>query len=293
MFEAIILTAVLGAAFGLILAFAGKYLYKETDPRVSAVSALLPGANCGACGYPGCAAMAEHIVSGKADRTACAVADANTQKQIAAIINQKISETEPVYAKLAVLSCNGCAGNIPQSAVYHGPADCRMAIKLLAAPGKCSYGCYGFGSCVQACPFGAITIGAHGLPQINTGKCTGCGMCVKTCPQHVLKLTPRDSALRLLCSNHDNAKTAMAACKASCIGCGLCVRTCPNGAITLKDNLPAIDYTKCTSCGLCTQKCPRGCLVLAAPPENSMPINALPQNKGCAACPLAESCGIK
>lgn len=292
MFEAVILTAVLGAVFGLVLAVASRRLHIEADPRLEAISALLPNANCGACGYPGCGALAEAILSGKADENTCAVANAEAKNKIAAILNPQAKHTAVAEAKLAALACNGCAGNTSANYNYNGARDCRLAAKLLAAPGKCNYGCLGFGTCAQACPFNAISIGPSGLPQINPALCTGCGVCVKSCPQQVLHLVPRSSVLRLTCSNRDFGKEAMTACKLSCIGCGLCARACPNGAITMENNLPKIDYAKCTGCGLCSQKCPRGCLSIVAQPDGSA-AQAPIKNKGCAACPLAENCGIK
>lgn len=291
MFDAIILTAVLGALFGLVLAVASRRLHIETDLRIAAITALLPGANCGACGFPGCSALAEAIAAGTAKTNACAVADAAAKNKIAAIMNHD-GEEEASGPQMAALACNGCAGNVTIKYSYNGPRDCRLAASLLAAPGKCNYACLGLGTCAQNCPFNAISPGANGLPVIDTSKCTGCGLCTQNCPQGVLHLVPRSSTLRLLCSNRANAKEAMAACKASCIGCGLCARTCPNNAIIMEGNLPKIDYAKCTGCGLCAQKCPRGCLVLVTAPQGEAP-EARSKTKGCAACPLAESCGVK
>lgn len=292
MFETIILVAALGALFGLVLAFASNRLHVEPDPLAENINELLPGANCGACGYPGCSALAEAIAGGKAGHNSCAVADANAKNKIAALLGAE-PETDGAEPQTAVLQCNGCPGNNAHDYDYKGVHDCRMAARLLNAPGKCSSGCLGFGTCAEACPFNAIAIGANGLPQIDPAKCTGCGICVASCPQKVLRLLPRNAKVRLVCSNTDSGSAAMKACQSSCIGCGICARTCPNHAVTMADNLPQIDYAKCTGCGLCSQKCPRGCLIKINPPTGGVPVNMPPQSKGCAHCPLAESCGIK
>lgn len=290
MWEAIALTAVLGGAFGAVLAYAGKHLHINTDPRIDEINALLPGANCGACGYAGCAVLAENIVSGAAAPDACAVATAQAKEKIAAIAGTATAETkEPL---LAMLACNGCSH--PKHFVYAGISDCRTAAALLKTPGTCTEGCLGLGTCVQKCPFGALSINAGGICEVDASKCTGCGICTKECPQMLLHLVPRRSSLYLKCSNTSSGKKALSECRTSCIGCGVCMRVCPQGAITMDGTLPVIDYAKCNGCGICAQKCPRQALKSIVPPD----CPAAPEIKrqtpsGCAACPFAKGCGLQ
>ena len=54
----------ISAVLGFLLAVASKYLAVEEDPRVGEVTSMLPGANCGGCGFAGCSGMADSLVNG-------------------------------------------------------------------------------------------------------------------------------------------------------------------------------------------------------------------------------------
>ncbi|MDE5714638.1 MAG: RnfABCDGE type electron transport complex subunit B [Anaeroplasmataceae bacterium] len=64
---AVAILAGLGLVFGFGLAIAAKVLYVKVDTRIEDITGILPNANCGACGYPGCAGFAEAIVSQTAE----------------------------------------------------------------------------------------------------------------------------------------------------------------------------------------------------------------------------------
>ena len=298
--EAIALVSLLGGGFGTILAVAGRKLAVETDPRIEAITNNLPGANCGCCGYPGCSGLAEAIVAGKADASPCPACTPDAKRQIAGIMGlAEEGELDSGLRKVARLACNGCKQTRPNLFDYHGVKNCHLVAKYFGGPGKCNFGCLGFGACADACPFHAIQIGSNGLPVINYDQCVGCGICVKQCPQMVLHLTDANIGILLQCNNREKGKAAMSVCSASCISCGACVRVCPNQAISLQDDangsLPVIDYSRCTACGLCVDKCPRHCLQTIAPvtgaPVQQDPERAVPS--GCAACAGKESCGIQ
>lgn len=296
MWNAIMLTAGLGAVAGIALAIAGRKLYVFTDPRIDEITELLPGANCGSCGFAGCNNLAGAIVEGKATPSDCLGCTAENKAKILEIIGANSdSDNKQAVRKVAYLSCNGCAENVVAKSLYHGINDCHLGARTLGAPQKCNYGCLGLGSCVRTCPFKAISIGENGLPTFDYNKCVGCGLCVAQCPQKVLQLMPENKTLQLKCNNRDKGRTAMDVCKVSCISCGLCVRTCPKQAITLtNDNngsIPVIDYEKCIGCGLCATKCPRHCLHI----QKINPLSPQePKSSGsCVSCPLSNNCGMK
>ncbi len=294
---AVVILAVLGGAFGAVLAFASKKLAVETDSRVEAIIEVLPGANCGACGFPGCAGLADAIVNAGAPLNACIPGKDKVAAEIAKIMGQ-----EPVAGKIrevAQLHCNGTFDNAKAKYEYKGVIDCHLAVTQFGGPSYCYYGCIGLGSCVRVCPFGAITIGENRLPVVDTSLCVGCGLCSNQCPQKVLSIVPIDKQVHVRCNNRDKGKIAREACNVSCISCGICVRSCPEGAIQLIDNkvgsVSMIDYSKCTNCGICVEKCPRKSIHLDPPIDPTLVVceKNQPLESGCSNCPLQEGCGSK
>ncbi|MBP8691688.1 MAG: ferredoxin, partial [Sedimentibacter sp.] len=73
--KAVAVTGGIGAICGLLLALAAKLFHIDVDQRITDVRNALPGANCGACGYAGCDAMAEAIAAGRAPVDGCPVAN--------------------------------------------------------------------------------------------------------------------------------------------------------------------------------------------------------------------------
>lgn len=297
MLNAVIVVAVLGAIFGLILAVAGKKLAVEADPRIDQIIALLPGANCGSCGFAGCGNMAEAIVSGEApDASKCAACPSENKDKILAIMGKAVEASDgPKIRYIPRLHCNGCTANRKEIKNYQGIHNCYVAAKTLGGPGQCNFGCFGFGACADACSFGALHIGDMGLPEIDYDKCVGCGACVKACPQLLLELVDASKKVFLQCNNREKGKPAMTNCNVSCISCGMCAKNCPKGAITMEDgvngSIPVIDYDKCVGCGLCVSKCPRHCLVKVEPVTEATPdAPKKPKATGCAACAMAKDC---
>ncbi|NLG83285.1 MAG: RnfABCDGE type electron transport complex subunit B [Firmicutes bacterium] len=249
----LVLLGGLGALFGLLLAFAAKKFAVEADPRIDEIEKILPGANCGACGYPGCRGAAEAIVEGKAPITVCPVGKAAVAEKIGVVMGKAVEAVRP---QKAVVLCRGGRTDCPDRFVYRGVPDCRAANRLAGGPKACEYGCLGLGSCVAACPFGAIRMNEEGLPVIGT-ECTGCGRCVRACPRGIIALIPADRKVEVnACRNRQRGAEVRKICRVGCLGCGLCARTCPEKAITIVENLAVIDPEKCTGCGLCFAKCP-------------------------------------
>ena len=240
--------------FGLILSYAGKKLEVKVDEKEEKVLGLLANANCGACGYPGCAGFAKALCEGKCELSMCSATPADNKKKIGEILGIDTGDTSP---KRIVVSCGGglkCKDKFD----YVGYEDCAMAIQTGGGYKGCSAGCLGFGNCSKVCPSNAIEV-VDKLATINEN-CTKCQSCVKTCPVHIIKAIPEEAKIYVNCSSHKKGKEVMDVCKSGCIACGSCARVCPNKAITIEDNLAVIDYTKCTGCFACVEKCPTKCI---------------------------------
>ena len=186
---AVIIIAILGGVFGAILAIAGKKLAVEEDPRKDEILALLPGANCGGCGYAGCAAMADAIVAGQEEGAMkCAACAAENKKAIKAVMGLAADDDENAVRMIPRLHCNGCKENRPAKYKREGVKNCFLAAATAGGPGQCNFGCFGCGACVDACSFGALAMGENGLPQFDYDKCVGCGACASTCPQFLIEM---------------------------------------------------------------------------------------------------------
>lgn len=247
----------LGVIFGALLAFASKKFHVETDPRQAKIRSLLPGANCGGCGYPGCDGFAEALVNGTGEINSCAAGGSELAKSIAEILGVAAVKKEP---KIAFVKCKGSNDKTIKNCVYYGEYDCRAAYVVPGkGPTSCPYGCIGLGTCVEVCAFHAITI-VKGLAVVNSVKCVGCGVCVESCPRDVLVLVPRKSKVNVSCNSPLKGADVKKVCSVGCIGCTLCVKSCPVKAIEMKGALAVIDPEKCINCGICATKCPTKCI---------------------------------
>ncbi len=270
----------LGLAFGLVLAAASKVFYVETDPRLDALNACLPGANCGGCGFAGCGAYAEAVLNGEAPIGACASGGNECAQAMGAIMGIK---AEAVARKVALVKCSGQkvynevgeqVGGAKVKGVYEGFKNCLAASKVGGhGPLACKYGCLGYGSCVKACKYGAIKV-VDGVAVVDPEKCTGCGACSKACPRNVIELVEYGHDVIIACNSNSKGAVTARSCTAGCIGCGLCKKICPNDAIIVEKNLARIDYSKCVSCGLCATVCPKHLIADAKIRNDSDPIPA-------------------
>lgn len=258
----IISLCAIGIASAVILYLVAQKFKVEEDPRIDIVEGLLPGANCGGCGYPGCRGLAEAAVkSDTLDGISCPVGGASTMSQIAAALGREVKAQAP---KIAVVRCNGNCANRPRTSEYGGARSCAIEHSLYIGDTACAFGCLGCGDCVAACPFDAIHMNPETLlPEVIDDKCVACGACVKACPRNIIELRnkgPKDRRVFVSCVNKDKGGVARKACKVACIGCGKCVKECPFEAITLENNLAYIDYNKCRLCRKCVSVCPTGAI---------------------------------
>lgn len=242
----------LGLLFGAGLAVASKVFAVEVDPKVVKIREALPGANCGACGYPGCDGFANAVAEGKAPVNGCPVGGAECAEKIGEIMGVNAEATEK---KVARVICQGTTCNAKEKYEYIGIKDCKAAAMVAGGNKSCEYGCLGFGTCVDACQFDAIQI-VGGIAKIDTEKCTACGKCIEVCPKHVIDMVPYSQKVVIDCNSEDFGKNVKASCSVGCIGCQICVKACPVGAIDFENNLAKIDYDKCIQCMICAEKCP-------------------------------------
>ncbi len=228
----------IGFCFSLTLAFLSKKLKVEENPLVEEILKVLPGINCGACGFSGCKAFAEAIVEGK-DVLTCIPGGEEVNKKISAILGR---EEEKVLKKKAVVKCQAKNNQKKSSFLYQGPTSCYSA-NILGGNIDCPYGCLGFGDCVKVCPVGAISI-EEGRACIDIEKCIGCGKCVKACPRNLIQLVPVKDDIGVwyvACNNKDKAISVRNVCSVGCIGCGICTRV-ENSPFVMENNLSSINY---------------------------------------------------
>lgn len=250
---ATLLISATGAIIGIFLGLAAKKLEVAVDEREQQVRDLLPGNNCGACGYAGCDNCAQAIAAGEAPANVCPIANSEAHEQIAQVMGANIVETEK---QVAFVKCAGTCDKTKVKYNYYGINDCK---KAAFTPGKgpkqCSYGCTGFGSCVKACQFDAIHV-IDGVAIVDKEKCTSCGLCISECPNKLIEFVPYHTNHFVRCNSNDKGKDVKAGCSIGCIGCMMCVKVCEYDAIHVENNLALIDYNKCTNCGKCAEKCP-------------------------------------
>lgn len=246
----------IGAFFGLVLALADKKFAMEANPLIAEVEEVLPKGQCGACGFAGCAKYAEAVVEDPAVApNLCVPGKAAVAARVAELTGKKAEATEPRYAEL---KCRGTLTAAVMAARYEGVPDCAAARLIQGGPKGCKYGCLGFGNCVRACPFGALSMGADGLPVVDRDVCTGCGKCASTCPQALIVMQSFAAPVQVKCSSHDKGPVAKKLCQNACIGCGLCMRSCEHGAIKIDKFCASVDTEKCKECDnpTCLAKCP-------------------------------------
>ena len=275
----------LGVLSAVILSFGAQKFRVEEDPRIDEVEKMLPGANCGGCGFAGCRGMADALV--KQDDISslfCPVGGGDCMKAVAAYLGKSAPEKEP---QVATVRCGGTCEKRPRTNDFNGAKSCAVASSLYVGETGCAFGCLGFGDCVVSCAFDAIRMNPEtGLPEVDPDKCTACGACVKACPKMIIELRkkwPKNRAVYVSCVSKDKGAVVMKACKAGCIGCGKCQKVCAFDAITIANNLAYIDPQKCKLCRKCVNECPTGAIRLVG----MEPLPKAPKTPAAPAAPKA------
>jgi electron transport complex protein RnfB len=240
-FFGVIFFAVFGVLCGIGLAYAARRFAIKVDPRIEAVRACLPGANCGACGFAGCESYAEAVVCDpNVGPNKCAPGKQSVAEKVAEITGKAAAETAEV---ISVLRCSRNEGEVKKKHSYVGFDTCQAASIAFGGPYECNFACIGYGDCEAACPFHAIHM-KDNMPVIDPEACTGCGVCVATCPKGVLQLIPKDAICYVPCSSHDSGKAVTSVCKVGCIHCMACTKKAKESVSMVNDRIE-IDYDKC------------------------------------------------
>lgn len=246
-----------GFVCAMALAMAARFLAVEEDPRVEEAVELLPGANCGGCGFAGCADYAKATVVQRAEINLCTPGGADVLKSLSALLGVEATAAEK---QAAIVLCGGDATNAPRRSAYNGVADCTAANAVGGGDKICEYGCLGYGSCARACPSGAIEL-RNGLAIVHPELCISCGACVRTCPRQLIKMIPAARAIHVLCSSRAKGPVVKKACTVGCIGCSICAKLAEDDAIQMEGPLAVVDYSKELDNEKVVEKCPGKCIV--------------------------------
>lgn len=256
MIAAILSLGCIGLVAAIALGFAAKKFAVEVDPRELAAIEVLPGANCGACGFPGCAGFAKAVIEGKAELNQCPPGGADVVTKLANILGV---EASAAAREVAVVLCQGDNRKAQHKYRYLGLEDCNAAQKVAGGPKACPGGCLGLASCQRICPFDAIEMTADGLAVISREKCTGCRKCVAVCPRAVIRMTPYESSVHVLCNSHDKGAVVRKYCQIGCIGCNICKKTVPD-AYKIENFLAEVVYELDAEAVEAIAKCPTKCI---------------------------------
>ena len=201
----------IGLTAAVILAVASKLLYVYEDPRIAQVESVLAGANCGGCGYPGCAGAAQGVVEGKAGANVCVIGGDAVAAKVAEIMGLEFSASEKQIAFV------DCTGGVRAEEIYHyqGAKDCRAQHLLYSGAKMCPEAMrWGYGTCVAACQFGAISMGPNGYPVVDPNLCTACGSCQQVCPRGVITVWGMTARITHVNETND----CLAPCRQRCPG---------------------------------------------------------------------------
>ena len=254
--------ALLGGLLGIGLAFASRVLAVKKDERVERVEGVLPGANCGACGFAGCAAYAEAIVNEGAEINLCNPGGASAVKAIAEIMGIE-ADVGDGRRMVAQVHCRGSKAVSSYLYAYRGVKDCNAVHMYFQGDKECKYGCLGLGSCMKVCPTDAIYYDNEGLVRVDREKCIGCEKCVNVCPTGVIKMIPYGVDYMVACNSTDKGAKVRKYCKVGCIGCKICEKKSPDGGFKVEDFLARIDFSQEGDRSAAAQACPAKCIILA------------------------------
>jgi len=247
----------IGIVCAVVLSVASRVFAVKIDERVKQMRELMPGANCGACGFSGCEGYASALAAGDVATNLCPPGGNELVKQLSSIMGTESGEG--IANKIAVIHCVGVIDKRHDKMDYEGIRTCKAAKLLFGGQSACSFGCIGYGDCVAICPSNAICL-EKCLARVNVRKCSGCELCVKACPYGLITIEDGPVAAAVMCNNTEKGAKLKDKCSAGCIGCKKCEKECPENAITVNDSLASIDYSKCNGCGKCIDICVKGCI---------------------------------
>lgn len=225
--------------FSFLIWLVYRRFWVKLDPNLEKVIQMLPGLNCGACGFASCETLADSII--KSEDVICPIAGKDRIEQIYKLLGKKGFTW---LNSKAIVLCNASSDDKVFYAEYSGIKTCRAA-NIYFSYQACTYGCLGFGDCLKVCPVSAIEI-KNGLADIEINKCIGCGLCLEACPRKIIKLLPLTEKflIYVACVNKDKADEVKAICRVGCIACGICTKIGPQAGFVLEHDLARVNYEK-------------------------------------------------
>ncbi len=255
--EATLFLALLAGLLSVVLVFASKKFAVEENPLIAEIDEILPQYNCGACGFPGCAGFAQHVVVNRDPNATCTPGGSDLAKEIAGLLGMEVAEKAPIVAHVY---CKGSDSVAKSEGRYLGLQDCVAADLVTSATKVCPSGCLGLGSCVRVCDFDALAL-QDGIVHVLEENCVACVKCVATCPRTLIRMVPKGEKVAVECSTKDKGATVKKYCSLGCIACMKCVKTCPEEAISLVNGAVTVDHEKCVLCGDCIPVCPQSTIL--------------------------------
>ncbi len=247
------IAAGIALVLGAVIMITAKVFAIPVNEKLEKIKSILPGVNCGTCGYSGCEGYATALSEGEPNAGKCPVGGVGTANELAVLLGLDEPDFVP---KVAQVLCQGTTANTQKRYEYSGTPGCVAASGLFSGPNSCSFGCLGYGDCMTVCQFSAINI-IDGIAVIDSARCTACGLCVDICPKKIIRIIPKHrNAYTVRCINKWPGAQTRKNCKVGCIGCLRCFKVCESDAITMDGPLAVIDPVKCTNCGKCLPVCP-------------------------------------
>lgn len=255
----VVIVGGLGLMFGTLIAVLSQRLWVWEDPRIDAVTAMLPGNNCGACGQPGCRGFAEGVIAQLIQPAQCTVMNSDQASAVASFLGIDVGTAT---RRVARLLCGGGTRRTIRHAEYRGLQTCAAAAAVAGGGTGCTWACLGLADCARACTFDAIVMNADALPVVLPARCTACNDCVEACPRDLFTLMPVEHKLIVQCRSLLEGAAAEAVCSAACNACGRCVADAAPGLVRLEHGLARIDYSKNDLADpSATARCPTGAIV--------------------------------
>jgi Na+-translocating ferredoxin:NAD+ oxidoreductase subunit B len=275
----VVMLGSMGLAYAAIIAGASRRMRPSADDCAARIRPVLPGIDCGACGFTTCADYALAASERTASPALCTPGGPKTAYALGDILGVDAYVEEP---RMAIVHCKGGSRESLHRSCYDGIEDCHAAVVIGNGSKICDDGCLGLGSCVQACSFGAIEITGDHVALVNPDVCIGCGACVAACPRNIIERIPRVHKIFLSCSNHDRGMKVKSYCSVGCTACEVCVKATLSGSISMHDNLPKLDYSRQENFVVAAHTCPSHCFVdqIKTRPKVNITVTCT----GCGAC---------
>jgi Na+-translocating ferredoxin:NAD+ oxidoreductase RNF subunit RnfB len=251
----------MGVLFGFMLGYFKSIFKTDENPKTELILSILPGANCGACGNPGCFNFAEKLASNQVPINGCRVGGIEVVKKLSEALDLSF-DASSFNRTIALSICKGGEIEAVKSSVSQSGLTCAQANQLKLDDKLCRYSCIGFGDCETSCQFDALHMSENRLPVVDSIKCTSCGICISICPRNIMELVPDKKIVLALCRNQNSASFVKQTCNVGCITCLACEKKCPTKAITMVNKLPVIDRSLCNLCEICVNVCPTKSMVL-------------------------------